>query len=71
MCETNGEWSLTVGYHGLNEDMPPLSAVMPDGLELHYKLKSKAAKCYARTDTTNAFFSNSLTAACRPLLAFT
>lgn len=70
-CETNGEWRLTVGYHGLNEDMPPLSAVMPDGLKLHYKLKSKAAKCYARTDITNTFFSNPLTAACRPLLAFT
>ncbi|PKU30027.1 hypothetical protein llap_19670 [Limosa lapponica baueri] len=32
--KSNGEWSLTVDYRGLNEVMPPLSATAPDMLEL-------------------------------------
>ena len=37
------EWSL-------NEVTPPLSAAVPDMLELQYELESKAAKWYATTD---------------------
>ncbi|PKU30171.1 endogenous retrovirus group k member 19 pol [Limosa lapponica baueri] len=40
----NGEWRLTVDYRGLNEVTPPLSAAVPDMLELHYELESKEAK---------------------------
>ncbi|PKU35905.1 hypothetical protein llap_13795 [Limosa lapponica baueri] len=43
--KSNGEWRLTVDYCGLNEVRPPLSAAMPDMLELQCKLESKAAKC--------------------------
>ncbi|KAK4824604.1 hypothetical protein QYF61_016873 [Mycteria americana] len=64
--KSNGEWRLTVGFRGLNEVTPPLSAAMPDMLELQYELKSKAAKWYATTDITNAFFSVPLAAGCRP-----
>ena len=42
--KANGEWRLTVDYCGLNEVIPPLSAAVPDMLELQYELESKAAK---------------------------
>ncbi|GAB0206199.1 hypothetical protein GRJ2_003085500 [Grus japonensis] len=67
----NGEWRLTVDYRGLNEVTPPLSAAVPDMLELQYELESKAAKWYATTDIANAFFSIPLAAECRPQFAFT
>ncbi|KAK4806889.1 hypothetical protein QYF61_012610 [Mycteria americana] len=66
----NGEWRLTVDYRGLNEVTPPLSAAVPDTLELQYELGSKAAKWYATTDIANAFFSIPLAAECRPQFAF-
>ncbi|GAB0207614.1 hypothetical protein GRJ2_003227100 [Grus japonensis] len=70
--KSNGEWRLTVEYHhGLNEVTPLMSAAMPDMLELHYELESKAAKWYATIDIANAFFSVPLAAECRPQLAFT
>ncbi|RMC01124.1 hypothetical protein DUI87_22390 [Hirundo rustica rustica] len=43
--ESEGEWRLTVDYRALNEVTPPLSAAVPDMLELQYELESKAAKC--------------------------
>ena len=46
-----------VDYRGLNEVTSSLSAAVPDMLELQYELESKAAKWYATTDITNAFFS--------------
>ncbi|PKU30992.1 hypothetical protein llap_18705 [Limosa lapponica baueri] len=67
----NGKWRLTVDYCGLNEVTPPLSAAVPDMLELHYELESKEAKWYATIDTVNAFFSIPLAAECRPQFAFT
>ncbi|KAK4818660.1 hypothetical protein QYF61_017268 [Mycteria americana] len=67
----NGERRLTVDYCGLNEVMPPLSAAVPDMLELQYELESKAAKWYATTDIENAFFSIPLAAECRPQFAVT
>ncbi|RMC22271.1 hypothetical protein DUI87_00582 [Hirundo rustica rustica] len=69
--ETQGEWRLTVDYHALNEVTPPLSAAVPDMLELQYELESKAAKWYATIDIANAFFSIPLAAECRPQFAFT
>ncbi|GAB0207640.1 hypothetical protein GRJ2_003229700 [Grus japonensis] len=69
--KSNGEWRLTVDYCGLNEVTPPMSAAVPDMLELHYELESKAAKWYATIDRANAFFSIPLTAECRPQFAFT
>ncbi|GAB0207736.1 hypothetical protein GRJ2_003239300 [Grus japonensis] len=55
-----------------NEVTPPLSAAVPDMLELQYELESKAAKRYATTDISYAFFSIPLAAECRPqLFAFT
>ncbi|GAB0203749.1 hypothetical protein GRJ2_002840500 [Grus japonensis] len=69
--KSNGEWRLTVDYHGLNEIMSPMSAAMPDMLELQYELESKAAKWYATIDTANAFFSIPLAAECRPQYPFT
>ncbi|RMC16066.1 hypothetical protein DUI87_08275 [Hirundo rustica rustica] len=39
----DGKWRLTVDYRALNEVTPPLSAAVPDMLELQYELKSKAA----------------------------
>ncbi|KAK4806485.1 hypothetical protein QYF61_013978 [Mycteria americana] len=69
--KSNGEWRLTVDYRGLNEVTPPLSAAVPDMLELQYKLESKAAKWYATTDIANAFFSMPLAAECRLQFAFT
>ncbi|RMC21833.1 hypothetical protein DUI87_02703 [Hirundo rustica rustica] len=67
---SEGEWRLTVDYHALNEVIPPLSAAVPDMLELQYKLESKAEKWYATLDITNAFFSIPLAAECRPQFAF-
>ncbi|GAB0178636.1 hypothetical protein GRJ2_000328900 [Grus japonensis] len=32
--KSNGEWRLTVDYRGLNEVTPPMSAAVPDMLEL-------------------------------------
>ncbi|GAB0176012.1 hypothetical protein GRJ2_000066400 [Grus japonensis] len=69
--KSNGEWRLTVDYHGLNEVTPPMSAAVPDMLELQYELESKAAKWYATIDIANAFFSIPLAAECRPQFAFT
>ncbi|GAB0208672.1 hypothetical protein GRJ2_003332900 [Grus japonensis] len=69
--KSNGEWRLTVDYRGLNEVTPPMSAAVPDMLELQYELESKAAKWYATTDIANAFFSIPLAAECRPQFAFT
>ncbi|GAB0189126.1 hypothetical protein GRJ2_001377900 [Grus japonensis] len=69
--KSNGEWRLTVDYHGLNEVTPPMSAAVPDMLELQYELESKAAKWYATIDIANAFFSIPLAAGCRPQFAFT
>ncbi|GAB0206621.1 hypothetical protein GRJ2_003127700 [Grus japonensis] len=69
--KSNGEWRLTVDYCGLNEATLPMSAAMPDMLELHYELESKAAKWYATIDRANAFFSIPLVAECRPQFAFT
>ncbi|GAB0210239.1 macrophage immunometabolism regulator [Grus japonensis] len=71
MRKSNGEWRLTVDYGGLNEVTPPMSAAMPDMLELQYELESKAAKWYATIDIANAFFSIPLVAECRPHFAFT
>ncbi|GAB0207572.1 hypothetical protein GRJ2_003222900 [Grus japonensis] len=69
--KSNGEWRLTVDYRGLNEVTPLMSAAVPDMLELHYELESKAAKWYATIDIANAFFSIPLAAECRPQFAFT
>ncbi|KAK4823836.1 hypothetical protein QYF61_007085 [Mycteria americana] len=49
LLRSNGEWRLTVDYHGLNEVIPQLSAAVMDMLELQYELESKAAKWYATT----------------------
>ncbi|RMC22006.1 hypothetical protein DUI87_02877 [Hirundo rustica rustica] len=69
--KSDGEWRLTVDYRALNEVTPPLSAAVPDMLELQYELESKAAKWYATIDIANAFFSIPLAAECRPQFAFT
>ncbi|GAB0190200.1 hypothetical protein GRJ2_001485300 [Grus japonensis] len=69
--KSDGGWRLTVDYRGLNEVTPPLSAAVPDMLELQYELESKAAKWYATIDIANAFFSIPLAAECRPQFAFT
>ncbi|RMB97846.1 hypothetical protein DUI87_25703 [Hirundo rustica rustica] len=71
VCKSDGEWRLTVDYRALNEVTPPLSAAVPDMLELQYELESKAAKWYATIDIANAFFSIPLAAECRPQFAFT
>ncbi|RMC20606.1 hypothetical protein DUI87_01458 [Hirundo rustica rustica] len=42
--KSDGGWRLTVDYRALNEVTPPLSAAVPDMLELQYELESKAAK---------------------------
>ncbi|RMB98847.1 hypothetical protein DUI87_25066 [Hirundo rustica rustica] len=44
VAKPDGEWRLTVDYRALNEVTPPLSAAVPDMLELQYELESKAAK---------------------------
>ncbi|RMC21480.1 hypothetical protein DUI87_02346 [Hirundo rustica rustica] len=41
--KSDREWRLTVDYRALNEVTPPLSAAVPDVLELQYELESKAA----------------------------
>ncbi|GAB0207260.1 hypothetical protein GRJ2_003191600 [Grus japonensis] len=69
--KSNGEWRLKVDYRGLNEVTPPMSAAVPDMLELQYELESKAAKWYPTIDIANAFFSIPLAAECRPQFAFT
>ncbi|RMC09585.1 hypothetical protein DUI87_13739 [Hirundo rustica rustica] len=69
--KSDGEWRLTVDYRALNEVTPPLSAAVPDMLELQYELESKAAKWYATIDIANAFFSIPLAAECRHQFAFT
>ncbi|RMC16677.1 hypothetical protein DUI87_06616 [Hirundo rustica rustica] len=69
--KSSGEWRLTVDYHAPNEVTPPLSAAVPDMLELQYELESKAAKWYATIDIANAFFSIPLAAECRAQFAFT
>jgi len=69
--KSTGEWRLTIDYRGQNEVTPPLSAAMPDMLELQYQLESKAAKWYTAIDIANAFFSIPLAAECRPQFAFT
>ncbi|GAB0207556.1 hypothetical protein GRJ2_003221300 [Grus japonensis] len=69
--KSNGEWRLTVDYRGLNEVTPPMSAAVPDMLELQHELESKAAKWYPTIDIANAFFSIPLAAECRPQFAFT
>ncbi|GAB0208182.1 hypothetical protein GRJ2_003283900 [Grus japonensis] len=68
--KSNGEWRLTVGYRGLNEVTPPMSAAVPDMLELQYELESKAAKWYPTIDIAKGFFSIPLAAECRPQFAF-
>ncbi|KAK4833076.1 hypothetical protein QYF61_027738, partial [Mycteria americana] len=75
-CETctaikKAKWLKPLDCRGLNEVTPPLSAAVPDTLELQYELESKAAKWYATTDIANAFFSIPLAAECRPQFAFT
>ncbi|PKU29009.1 hypothetical protein llap_20686 [Limosa lapponica baueri] len=69
--KSNGEWRITVDYRGLNIVTPLLSPALLDMLKLQYELESKAAKWYATTDITNAFFSIPLVAECRPQFAFT
>ncbi|RMC15943.1 hypothetical protein DUI87_08150 [Hirundo rustica rustica] len=69
--KSSGEWRLMVDYRALNEVTPPLSAAVPDMLELQYELESKAAKWYATIDIANAFFSIPLAAECRAQFAFT
>ncbi|GAB0207951.1 hypothetical protein GRJ2_003260800 [Grus japonensis] len=69
--KSNGEWRLMADYRGLNEVTPPMSAAVPDMLELQYELESKAAKWYATMDIANAFFSIPLVTECRPQFAFT
>ncbi|RMB97312.1 hypothetical protein DUI87_26208 [Hirundo rustica rustica] len=69
--KSSGEWRLTVDYRALNEVTPPLSAAVPDMLELQYELESKAAKWYATIDIANTFFSIPLAAECRAQFAFT
>ncbi|RMC19114.1 hypothetical protein DUI87_03718 [Hirundo rustica rustica] len=69
--KSSGEWRRGGDYRALNEVTPPLSAAVPDMLELHYKLESKAAKWYATIDIANAFFSIPLAADCRAQFAFT
>jgi len=71
-CESLRErWRLKVNYHCLNEVTSPLNAALPDMLETQYEMELKAAKWYATTDNTNAFFSTSLAAEFRPHFAFT
>ncbi|RMC00733.1 hypothetical protein DUI87_22415 [Hirundo rustica rustica] len=65
--KSDGGWRLTVDYRALNEVTPPLSAAVPDMLELQYELESKAAKWYATIGIANAFFSIPLVAECSGL----
>ncbi|TRZ08378.1 hypothetical protein HGM15179_018729 [Zosterops borbonicus] len=68
--KSDREWRLTVDYSALNEVTPPLSAAMPDMLDLQYELESKAAKWLDTIDIANVFFSIPLAAKCRPQFAF-
>ena len=56
MQKSDGGWRLTVDYRGLNEVTPPLSAAIPDMLELQYELESKTAKWYATIDNCQSIF---------------
>lgn len=49
--------------------MPPPTAALPDMLELHYELQSKAAKWYTTTDIANALFPIPLAAEWRQQFA--
>ncbi|KAK4811093.1 hypothetical protein QYF61_016379 [Mycteria americana] len=69
--KSDGGWRLTVDYCGLIEVTPPLSAAIPDMLELQYDLESKAAKWYATTEIASVLFSIPLAAECKPYFAFT
>ena len=69
--KSNRERKLTVDYRGPNEVTPPLSAAVPDMLELHYELESKAAKWYATINISNTFFLIPLATECRPQFSFT
>ncbi|RMC20657.1 hypothetical protein DUI87_01509 [Hirundo rustica rustica] len=71
VCKSGREWRLTVDSRALNKATPPLSAAVPDMLEIQYELESKAAKWYATIDIANTFFSIPLAAECRPQFAFT
>ncbi|RMC21742.1 hypothetical protein DUI87_02611 [Hirundo rustica rustica] len=51
VCKSDGERKLTVDYRALNEVTPPLSAAVPDMLELQYELESKAAKWWKHSPT--------------------
>ncbi|RMC21977.1 hypothetical protein DUI87_02848 [Hirundo rustica rustica] len=69
--KSEGEQRLTEDYRALNEVTLPLSAAVPDMLELQSKLESKAEKWYATIDIANPFFSIPLAEECRPQFAFT
>ncbi|KAJ7427996.1 hypothetical protein WISP_02283 [Willisornis vidua] len=69
--KSDRKWRLTVDDYGFNEATPPLSATVPQLLELQYELESKAAKWYATTDIVNAFFSIALATECRLQFSFT
>ncbi|RMC19540.1 hypothetical protein DUI87_03097 [Hirundo rustica rustica] len=69
--KSDGEWKLTMDYHGLNQVTPPLSAAVPNMLELQYELESTAVKWYATVDIANAFFSIPPAAECRPQFTYT
>ena len=56
MQKSDGGWRLAVDYRGLNEVTPPLSAAIPDMLELQYELESKTAKWYATIDNCQSIF---------------
>ncbi|GAB0208740.1 macrophage immunometabolism regulator [Grus japonensis] len=72
MASTEVQWRVEADSRlSWPEVTPPMSAAVPDMLELHYELESKAAKWYATIDIANAFFSIPLAAECRPQFAFT
>lgn len=54
--KSSGEWRLTVDYCGLNEDTTLLSNAISDMLIFQNEVKSKAVKCYAKSDIASAFF---------------
>jgi len=67
--KSSGEWRLTIDYRVLNEVTPPLSAAVPDVLELQYQLESKADKWYVTIDIANAFLTIPLAVEWRPQFA--
>ncbi|OPJ76255.1 hypothetical protein AV530_014187 [Patagioenas fasciata monilis] len=69
--KSSDEWRLTVDYRGLKEVTPPLSAAVPDMLELQFELESKATKWYATNDVANGFSFDPVAAECRTQFAFT